>query len=87
MDGNGNARFSVSQVKDGPWLVVDEIKGRTLVASCPSRDVALMIAALMNGNPEAAIERRKSVVFALDASHAQPEGGPDKGNGTQNVLG
>jgi hypothetical protein len=59
---------SVSQVKDGPWLVVDETKGGTLVASCPSRDVALMIAALMNGNPEAAIERRKSVVLALNAS-------------------
>jgi hypothetical protein len=27
-----------------------------------------MIAAVMNGNPEAAIERRKSVVLALNAS-------------------
>jgi len=68
MGGNGRARFSVSQVNDCPWLVVDDNKGGRLVASCPARDIALMVAALMNGNPEAAMERRKSVIVAPNAS-------------------
>jgi hypothetical protein len=33
-----------------PWLVVDDAKGKRLVASCPNIEAALMIAALMNGN-------------------------------------
>jgi hypothetical protein len=60
------ARFSVSQMKDGPWLVVDDRHGKRLVASCPNMDAALMVAAIMNGNAEAAMERRKAVIAALD---------------------
>jgi hypothetical protein len=62
----GNARFSVAQMQTGPWLVVDDTKGKPLVASCPNMDAALMVAALMNGNPEAAMERRRAVLAALD---------------------
>jgi hypothetical protein len=68
MDSNGGARFSVSQIKDGPWRVADDAKDGRLVASCPARDIALMVAALMNGNPEAAMERRKTIIAAINAS-------------------
>ena len=60
------ALFSVMQVKHGPWVVVDDAKGKRLVASCPNLDAALMVAALMNGNAEAAMERRRAVIAGLD---------------------
>ena len=66
------ARFSISPLKDGgPWVVVDDTKGKRLIATCPNMDIALMVAALMNGNPTAAIARRRAVIAALD-NYTQP---------------
>lgn len=46
-----NTRFSVSQVGNSrTWVVVDDGREQQLVASSPSYDCALMIAALMNGD-------------------------------------
>jgi hypothetical protein len=45
---------------------LDEGKGKRLVASCPNMHLAMMVAALMNGNPEAAMERRRAIIAMLD---------------------
>jgi hypothetical protein len=65
-DDPRNARFSATQVKDGPWVVVDDANAKRLLASCPNRNAALMIAALMNGNTAAATKRRRVVIDDLD---------------------
>jgi hypothetical protein len=68
-EASHTARFSISPVKQGgPWVVVDDAKDKRLVATCSSVDIALMLAALMNGNSNAAIERRPAVIAALDSS-------------------
>jgi hypothetical protein len=67
-DTGHGARFSASQVNDGLWVVVDDAKAKRLIASCPNRDAALMIAALMNGNAEAAMIRRRALIAELDLS-------------------
>jgi hypothetical protein len=59
-------RFSVSQVSGGPWIVVDRSRLEQLVASCPNMDAAQMVAAVMNGDMDGAIESRKAVLAALD---------------------
>jgi hypothetical protein len=69
MGNDTGARFTVTQVTDGPWVVVDDTKGKRLVASCPNKDAAMMIAALMNGNAEAAMARRRAVIAELDLPH------------------
>lgn len=46
--------FSVVQVKDGPWVVVDGADHRRRIASCVDADTARMIAALMNDDADQA---------------------------------
>ena len=66
-DHGGSARFSVSPIQGGgPFHVLDDVKGKRLIASCPSMDLAMTVAALMNGNPEAAMERRRAIISVLD---------------------
>jgi hypothetical protein len=55
-------------VNDGLRVAVDDAKAKRLIASCPNRDAALMIAALMNGNAEAAMIRRRALIAELDLS-------------------
>jgi hypothetical protein len=50
----------------GPFLVLDETKDKHLVAGCTSLDAAMMVAAVLNGNPKAAMERRRAVIARLD---------------------
>ena len=55
-------RFSVVQIKDGPWVVVDGFDHRRRIASCADAGAARMIAALMNGDlPQAIVERDAAV--------------------------
>jgi hypothetical protein len=49
-DTGHGARLSVAQMNDRAWIVVDDTKSKRLVASCPNKDAAMMIAALTNGN-------------------------------------
>ena len=60
-DTGHGARFSVSQVNDGLWVVVDDAKAKRLIASCRNRDAELMIAALMNGNAPPADSKRNEL--------------------------
>jgi hypothetical protein len=53
-------RFSVVQVKDGPWLVVDGADHRRLIASCADAETAQMVMALMNGDFEQAVAGREA---------------------------
>ena len=50
-------RFSILQIKDGPWIIVDRLDHRRRIASCIDSGAAQMIAALMNGNVEQASKR------------------------------
>jgi hypothetical protein len=59
-------RFSVVQVQDGPWLVVDRAHDRRMVASCPDADAAKMIAAVMNGQIDEAMARRDEAIAGLN---------------------
>lgn len=57
-----DARFSISQVGwSETWIVVDDAREQ-LVASSPSSDWALMIAALMNGDVVHAIQYRDDLL-------------------------
>jgi hypothetical protein len=58
-------RFSVVQIEDGPWVVVDGRDHRRRIASCVDAVAAEMIAALMNGDVERAIAHRDAA-FAED---------------------
>jgi hypothetical protein len=62
------ARFSVVQIKDGPWIVVDHRRRRRTIASCVDEVAAHMIAALMNGNVDEAIAGRDAAIAELDRS-------------------
>ncbi len=57
------ARFSVSQVgRTLTWVVIDEGRQKQLVASSPSYDCALMIAALINGDMVQAVLYRDDLL-------------------------
>ncbi len=60
-------RFSIVQIKDGPWVVVDRKDHRRRIASCIDPCAAEMIAALMNGEIEQAIAARDSTLAEFDA--------------------
>ena len=57
------ARFAVSPLRGGPWLVLDRVHADRLVASCPLEDDAHAIAALMNRDP---VEALRYIKFSLD---------------------
>jgi hypothetical protein len=57
------ARFAVSRLSGGPWLVLDRVHADRLVASCPVEDEAHAVAALMNRDP---VEALRYVKFSLD---------------------
>ena len=49
------ARFAVSRLSGGPWLVLDRVHADRLVASCPVENEAHAVAALMNRDPVEAL--------------------------------
>ncbi len=58
-----DTRFSVSQVgRSLTWVVIDQAHQKQLVASSPSYDCALMIAAFMNGDTVQAVEYRDDLL-------------------------
>jgi hypothetical protein len=57
------ARFVVSRLSGGPWLILDRRHSDRLVASCPLRDEALAFAALMNRDP---VEALRFAIFSLE---------------------
>ena len=59
-------RFSVVQIKDGPWVVVDRTDHRRRIASCLDAGAAAMIAALMNGDVDQALAHRDAAVADVD---------------------
>ena len=61
-----SVRFSVVQIKDGPWIVVDRACDRRMVASCPHAGAAKMIVALMNGHVAQAVESRDEAIAGLN---------------------
>jgi hypothetical protein len=61
------ARFVVSRLSGGPWVVLDRTHADRLVASCPLRDEALAFAALMNRDPVEALRFAISSMEELDA--------------------
>ena len=61
-------RFSILQIKDGPWIIVDRLDHRRRIAGCIDLGAAQMIAALMNGNVEQATACRVEAIAALDGS-------------------
>ena len=63
---NNSSRFSVVQIKDAPWIVVDKAMSRRMVASSPLVDAAEMIAALMNGHFDQAVESRGDMIAELN---------------------
>ncbi len=58
-------RFSVIEVRDGPWLVLDLARDRKVVASCFDPEAAETFAALMNGDAEGAMLRREAAIGSL----------------------
>jgi hypothetical protein len=60
-------RFSITQLRDGPWLVVDDRNRKRLVASCPEENAARAIAAFINGDVDAAVTFQKQLVVRLDS--------------------
>ncbi len=58
-------RFTVVQIKDGPWIVVEQRDHRRRIASCADADAARMIAAFMNGDFEEAIIGREAAIAEL----------------------
>jgi hypothetical protein len=58
-------RFSVIEVKDGPWLVLDLARDRKIVASCFDTHAAETFAALMNGDVQSAIARRDAATASI----------------------
>jgi hypothetical protein len=66
---NSSSRFSVVQIKDAPWIVVDQACARRMVASSPLVDAAKMIAALMNGHIDQALESRGNMIAELNRLH------------------
>ncbi|WP_147262835.1 hypothetical protein [Roseiarcus fermentans] len=63
-------RFSIVQIKDGPWVVVDRQDHRRRIASCVDAGAAEMIAALMNGDLDQAIAVRDAVAGLAPAGPA-----------------
>ena len=61
-------RFSVVQIKDGPWIVVDRWDHRRRIASCAHDSAARMIAALMNGDVHQALADRDAALAGLSRS-------------------
>jgi hypothetical protein len=61
-------RFTVVQIKDGPWVVVEQHDHRRRIASCADADAARMIAAFMNGDFEEAILGRDAATARLRRS-------------------
>ena len=61
-------RFSILQIKDGPWIVVDRLEHRRSIAICVDSGAAQMIAALMNGDVEHATGWRDETIAELDRS-------------------
>ncbi len=59
-------RYSILQIKDGPWIVVDRLDHRCRIASCIDSGAAKMIAALMNGDVEHATAYRDEAIAELD---------------------
>ena len=56
-------RFSVSRVgKSQTWVVIDDARNKQLVASTPSYDCAVMIAALMNADMVQAVQYRDDLL-------------------------
>ena len=58
-------RFSVTEIKDGPWLVLDLALGRKIVASCFDPRAAETFAALMNGDLQNVMARRELAIASL----------------------
>jgi hypothetical protein len=58
-------RFSVTEIKDGPWLVLDLALGRKIVASCFDPRAAETFAALMNGDLQSVMAQREAAIASL----------------------
>ena len=58
-------RFTVINIKNGPWLVLDLAQSRKIVASCFDLRSAETFAALMNGDVQAAMAQRDAAIAAL----------------------
>ena len=65
--GEGSARFSVTEVRGGPWIVTDQMRANRLVASSPHLDVADMVAAFMNGDTDRAATNLAAALATIDA--------------------
>jgi hypothetical protein len=59
-------RFSIFQIEDGPWIVVDRTDHRRWIASCADAGAARLIAALMNGDIGQATAGREAAIAELD---------------------
>lgn len=59
-------RFSIVQIEDGPWIVVDRAQDRRMVASCLDASAAKMIVALMNGQIDEALAGRDKAIAGLN---------------------
>jgi hypothetical protein len=66
-------RFSLIEVKDGPWLVLDLARDRKIVASCFDAHAAETFAALMNGDVQRAIARRDAAIAFLTVGQSPIE--------------
>lgn len=60
------ARFKVTRLAKGPWLVVDGAHLDRLVASCPMQTDADAVAALMEGDSASAVLKVAETLKALD---------------------
>jgi len=59
-------RFSVIRIKHGPWLVTDQFRNGKAVATCAEPHAAEALAALMNGDADAALANRDAALAALE---------------------
>ena len=61
------SRFTARPVKGGNWVIVDGGSKDRLVASCPAKDEAMAIAALLNGDPTHAWQLHQAYIALFDA--------------------
>jgi hypothetical protein len=67
-DGNNVAISPVGRdAEGGNWVIVDGGYKDRLVASCPAKDEAMAIAALLNGDPTGAWQLHIAYIALFDA--------------------
>jgi hypothetical protein len=60
-------RFTARSATGGSWVIVDGGCKDRLVASCPAKDEAMAIAALLNGDPTRAWQLHQAYIALFDA--------------------